>query len=112
MANQFTELKVNSFFVEYRLVRKLGEGTFSEVLKAESVKTRQKVAIKCMKSHFDNIEQVSYQKQLCFVKFANTFFAFRYKIYVKLKLYNVYLPIIILFSSLKYFMTSQQVDWP
>jgi len=56
VANQFTELKVNSFFVEYRLVRKLGEGTFSEVLKAESVKTRQKVAIKCMKSHFDNIE--------------------------------------------------------
>lgn len=45
--------------VEYRLVRKLGEGTFSEVLKAESVKTRQKVAIKCMKSHFDNIEKVS-----------------------------------------------------
>ena len=39
-------------------MRKLGEGTFSEVLKAESVKTRQKVAIKCMKSHFDNIEQV------------------------------------------------------
>jgi serine/threonine protein kinase len=28
------------FFIEYRLVRKLGEGTFSEVLKAESVKTR------------------------------------------------------------------------
>lgn len=44
--------------VEYRLVRKLGEGTFSEVLKAESVNSRQKVAIKCMKSHFDNIEQV------------------------------------------------------
>ena len=49
--------------VEYRLVRKLGEGTFSEVLKAESVKTRQKVAIKCMKSHFDNIEKVT-QKQI------------------------------------------------
>ena len=46
-------------YIEYRLVRKLGEGTFSEVLKAESVKTRQKVAIKCMKSHFDNIEKVS-----------------------------------------------------
>ena len=44
--------------LEYRLVRKLGEGTFSEVLKAESVKTKQKVAIKCMKSHFDNIEKV------------------------------------------------------
>lgn len=48
-----------TLIVEYRLVRKLGEGTFSEVLKAESVKTRQKVAIKCMKSHFDTIEKVS-----------------------------------------------------
>lgn len=45
-------------------MRKLGEGTFSEVLKAESVKTRQKVAIKCMKSHFDNIEKVSTPLQL------------------------------------------------
>lgn len=44
--------------LEYRVYRKLGEGTFSEVLKAESVKTRQKVAIKCMKSYFDNIEKV------------------------------------------------------
>jgi len=43
---------------EYRVYRKLGEGTFSEVLKAESVKTKQKVAIKCMKSYFDNIEKV------------------------------------------------------
>lgn len=41
-------------------MRKLGEGTFSEVLKAESVSTSQKVAIKCMKSNFDNIEQVSF----------------------------------------------------
>ena len=46
---------------EYRVLRHLGEGTFSEVLKAESVKTRQEVAIKCMKSHFDKIEQVSYE---------------------------------------------------
>ena len=43
------------------MLRHLGEGTFSEVLKAESVKTRQKVAIKCMKSHFDRIEQVLFQ---------------------------------------------------
>lgn len=49
--------------VEYRVYRKLGEGTFSEVLKAESVKTRQKVAIKCMKSYFDNIEKV--RARLC-----------------------------------------------
>ena len=47
------------YVTEYRVLRHLGEGTFSEVLKAESVKTRQKVAIKCMKSHFDRIEQVS-----------------------------------------------------
>jgi len=44
--------------IEYRLIRKLGEGTFSEVLKAQSVATNQYVAIKCMKSHFDSIEQV------------------------------------------------------
>lgn len=46
------------FLSEYRLIRKLGEGTFSEVIKAESTKTRQKVAIKCMKSVFNSVEQV------------------------------------------------------
>ena len=56
----FIDSKLSLFLlcVEYRVLRHLGEGTFSEVLKAESVKTRQKVAIKCMKSHFDRIEQV------------------------------------------------------
>ena len=49
-------------FAEYRLIRKLGEGTFSEVLKAQSVQTGQYVAIKCMKSHFDSIDQVSQEK--------------------------------------------------
>ena len=48
-------------------MRKLGEGTFSEVLKAESVKTKQKVAIKCMKSHFDNIEKVPIFADNCFI---------------------------------------------
>ena len=46
-------------FVEYRLISKKGEGTFSEVLKAQSTKTSKYVAIKCMKNHFDTIEQVS-----------------------------------------------------
>ena len=41
--------------VEYRLISKKGEGTFSEVLKAQSIKTGKYVAIKCMKSHFDSI---------------------------------------------------------
>ncbi len=45
--------------VEYRLLSKKGEGTFSEVLKAQSIKTGKQVAIKCMKNHFDSIEQVT-----------------------------------------------------
>ena len=49
-------MRTNPVSIEYRVLRHLGEGTFSEVLKAESVKTKQKVAIKCMKSHFDRIE--------------------------------------------------------
>jgi renal tumor antigen len=42
--------------IEYRLISKKGEGTFSEVLKAQSIKTGKYVAIKCMKNHFDTIE--------------------------------------------------------
>lgn len=45
--------------LEYRLLSKKGEGTFSEVLKAQSIKTGKEVAIKCMKNHFDSIEQAS-----------------------------------------------------
>ena len=45
-------------YSEYRLISKIGEGTFSEVLKAQSIKTSKYVAIKCMKNHFDSIEQV------------------------------------------------------
>lgn len=43
---------------KYRLVAKKGEGTFSEVLKAQSVKTNRFTAIKCMKTRFDSIDQV------------------------------------------------------
>ena len=50
----------NAAFVypEYRLVAKKGEGTFSEVLKAQCIKNSKYVAIKCMKNHFDSLEQV------------------------------------------------------
>ena len=34
---------------KYRLVAKKGEGTFSEVLKAQCIKNGKAVAIKCMK---------------------------------------------------------------
>jgi len=52
------------FSIEYRLIRKLGEGTFSEVLKAQSLRNGQSVAIKCMKSHFDNLEQVNNLREI------------------------------------------------
>lgn len=43
---------------KYRLVAKKGEGTFSEVLKAQNVKDGKYYAIKCMKNRFDSIDQV------------------------------------------------------
>ena len=50
---------------EYRLVAKKGEGTFSEVLKAQCIKNSKYVAIKCMKNHFDSLEQASWMSLRC-----------------------------------------------
>eukprot|EP00747_Dinoflagellata_sp_TGD_P094302 gnl/TRDRNA2_/TRDRNA2_166063_c1_seq1.p1 gnl/TRDRNA2_/TRDRNA2_166063_c1~~gnl/TRDRNA2_/TRDRNA2_166063_c1_seq1.p1 ORF type:complete len:576 (-),score=118.15 gnl/TRDRNA2_/TRDRNA2_166063_c1_seq1:238-1965(-) len=49
---------------KYRLISKKGEGTFSEVLKAQSIKSGKYVAIKCMKNHFDSIEQVNNLREI------------------------------------------------
>jgi len=49
---------------KYRLVSKKGEGTFSEVLKAQSIKSGKHVAIKCMKNHFDSIDQVNNLREI------------------------------------------------
>jgi len=49
---------------KYRLLSKKGEGTFSEVLKAQSIKTGKHVAIKCMKNTFDNIDQVNNLREI------------------------------------------------
>lgn len=46
-------------YIEYHLISKKGEGTFSEVLKAQSIDTGNFVAIKCMKSTFASLEQVN-----------------------------------------------------
>ena len=49
---------------KYRLLSKKSEGTFSEVLKAQSLKTGKLVAIKCMKSHFTSLEQVNNLREI------------------------------------------------
>ncbi|QDZ18753.1 mitogen-activated protein kinase [Chloropicon primus] len=49
---------------KYRLLSKKGEGTFSEVLKAQCIKNGKYVAIKCMKNHFDSLEQVNNLREI------------------------------------------------
>lgn len=49
---------------KYRLISKKGEGTFSEVLKAQSIKSGKYTAIKCMKNHFDSIDQVNNLREI------------------------------------------------
>jgi renal tumor antigen len=46
------------------LIAKVGEGTFSEVIKAQSIRTGKYVAIKCMKKHFNSIEQVNNLREI------------------------------------------------
>jgi renal tumor antigen len=41
---------------KYKLLRKKGEGTFSEVLAAQNLKTGQLCAIKCMKQTFHDLQ--------------------------------------------------------
>lgn len=45
--------------IGYRLLKKQGEGTFSEVYKAQSVSTGEFFAIKCMKACYDSFEEVN-----------------------------------------------------
>jgi len=49
---------------KYRLISKKGEGTFSEVLKAQSIKSGRYTAIKCMKNHFDSLETVNNLREI------------------------------------------------
>lgn len=43
---------------QYRLLSKIGEGTFSEVFKAQSLKNHKFYAIKCMKKKYETIDKV------------------------------------------------------
>jgi renal tumor antigen len=49
---------------KYRLLGRKGEGTFSEVLKAQSVKTGKFMAIKCMKHVFESVDQVNNLREI------------------------------------------------
>lgn len=49
---------------KYKLLGKKGEGTFSEVLKAQDIKSNKLVAIKCMKNHFDSVDQVNRLREI------------------------------------------------
>ena len=49
---------------KYRLLGRQGEGTFSEVLKAQCTKNSKSVAIKCMKNHFESVEQVNRLREI------------------------------------------------
>ena len=55
---------------KYKLVAKKGEGTFSEVVKAQNVEVGSLHAIKCMKSHFGSIQEVGFQDSRNFALMA------------------------------------------
>jgi renal tumor antigen len=49
---------------QYRLEEKKGEGTFSEVFMAQSLKNGRHYAIKCMKKKYETIEKVKKLKEI------------------------------------------------
>jgi renal tumor antigen len=49
---------------KYRILAKKGEGTFSEVVKAQCIKTSKFVPTKCMKGSFKSIEQVTRMQEI------------------------------------------------
>lgn len=57
-----SEIFIN--LLEYKIISKKGEGTFSEVVKAQMITTNKMVAIKRMKNRFDNIEQVNNLREI------------------------------------------------
>ena len=46
------------------MIKKLGEGTFSEVFKAQVVKTGEFVAVKFMKKKYSNIETINKLREI------------------------------------------------
>ncbi|KAF0875304.1 MOK kinase, partial [Crocuta crocuta] len=51
-------------FVDYKAIGKIGEGTFSEVMKMQSLRDGSYYACKQMKQHFESIEQVNNLREI------------------------------------------------
>ena len=54
------------------MIKKLGEGTFSEVFKAQVVKTGEFVAVKCMKKIYNNKETIDSLREVRALKRLST----------------------------------------
>ena len=54
------------------MIKKLGEGTFSEVFKAQNVKTGDFVAIKCMKKKYSSLESINALREVRALKRLST----------------------------------------
>ena len=54
------------------MIKKLGEGTFSEVFKAQVVKTGEFVAVKCMKNKYTNKETINSLREVRALKRLST----------------------------------------
>ncbi len=54
------------------MIKKLGEGTFSEVFKAQSIKTGEFVAMKCMRKKYNNIETINSSREVRALKRLST----------------------------------------
>ncbi|XP_016067691.1 PREDICTED: MAPK/MAK/MRK overlapping kinase [Miniopterus natalensis] len=51
-------------FIDYKAIGKIGEGTFSEVMKMQSLRDGNYYACKQMKQHFESIEQVNNLREI------------------------------------------------
>ena len=54
------------------MIGKLGEGSFSEVFKAQVIKTGDFVAIKCMKKKYASIKQVNALREVRALKLLSS----------------------------------------
>ena len=54
------------------MIKKLGEGTFSEVFKAQVIKSGEFVAVKCMKKRYTNIETINSLREVRALKRLST----------------------------------------